>query len=49
MITSEGKGIEMNNLAEIMPQVEQLKACNTSNVLSFEPSLTTIISISFKL
>ena len=32
MITGEGKGIEMNNLAEIMPQVEQLKACNTSTV-----------------
>lgn len=32
MVTSEGKGIEMNNLAEIMPQVEQLKACNTSTV-----------------
>lgn len=32
MVTSEGKGIEMNNLAEIMPHVEQLKACNTSTV-----------------
>lgn len=32
MVTSEGNGIEMNNLAEIMPHVEQLKACNTSTV-----------------
>ena len=32
MVTTDGNGIEMNNLAEIMPHVEQLKGCNTSTV-----------------
>ena len=32
MVTTDGNGVEMNNLAEIMPHVEQLKACNTSTV-----------------
>ena len=32
MLTDDGNGVEMNNLAELMPHVEQLKACNTSTV-----------------
>lgn len=32
MLTNDGNGVEMNNLAELMPHVEQLKACNTSTV-----------------